>query len=585
MLRELRVRNFATLEDVRMECAPGLNVLTGETGAGKTILIDALGAVLGQRTPTEMIRSGASEARAEALFDLSGFPAARQRIEALGVSIEDETLLLVREIGDRARAYANGTPMAIGMLRDIGALLVEVHGQHEGQRLLEPGTQLDLLDGAAGEATEAVRSQVAALVRGRTALTRRLADLDAGEQDRSRRLDLLRHQIAEIDAAGLRDGEVEALEETRARLRHAERLREALEEAYGALYGDDGCPAIVTLGRSHSLLRQAAGWDPGLSSLAETTAALHDETANMARALRRYLDGLDTDPARLEETERRLDTLRALMRKYGATVPEMLAHRERLAAEAEGLTCAVSTRDEVAGELERVARALSEAASALSDARRRTAQRLESAVASHLADLGMPGVRFEVSLRIREDPHGIEVGGVRAAIGERGVDRAEFMLSANPGEPPRPLHRVASGGELARIMLALRSGLAEATPIPVMVFDEIDAGVGGRAGHMIGRKLAALARRCQVLCVTHLPQVAALAGHHIVIRKAIMRGRTHTAATQVDGVLRVEEIARMLSGAHLMDTARRHARQLLNNGIAQRHRTAPDEGRDLARTR
>jgi DNA repair protein RecN (Recombination protein N) len=574
MLRELRVRNIATLDDVRIECEPGLNVLTGETGAGKTILIDALGAVLGQRAPAEMVRAGASEARAEALFDLRRFPAARARVEALGVCMEDATLLLVREIGGRARAYANGSPMTIGMLREIGALLVEIHGQHEGQRLLEPAAQLDVLDGAAGEVLERMRERVATLVRMRAALTRRLADLDAEGQDRTRRLDLLRYQIAEIDAAGLRDGDLESLQEAHARLSHAERLRESLEEAYGALYGDEGCPALVALGRTRSLVRQAAGLDPGLSSLAGAAAALHDETADLAHALRRYLDGLDSEPARLEEIERRLDALRSLLRKYGATIPEVLAYREQAVSEVERLASADAALDAIAGELRRVERDLGDAASHLSDCRRHAAQRLESAVASHLADLGMPGAGLEVSLRVRQDPRGVEVNGTRAAVGERGMDRVEFMFSTNPGEPPRPLHRVASGGELARIMLALRSGLAGSAPLPVMVFDEVDAGVGGRAGYTIGQKLAALAQRSQVLCVTHLPQVAAMAAHHIVVRKASAQGRTRTATTRVDGTLRVEEIARMLSGAHVVDTARRHAQRLLDDAAIHGRRGA-----------
>ncbi len=563
MLRELRVRNFATIEDARIECGPGLNVLTGETGAGKTVLIDALGAAVGHRAPAELVRTGASEARVEALFDLSESEDVREQVEALGVSTDDGALLLVREIGGRPRAYANGGPLTVGMLREIGALLVEVYGQHEGQRLLEPRTHLYLLDAFGGEDLRSLRDRTAGLARRRAALSRALADLDQGDRDRARRLDLLRYQIEEIDAAGLREGELDALLEAHARLTHSERLRRTLGEAYEALYGDDERAAIVTLGRAQLLVKQAAGWDPALSTLAEAAEAIVGQAADCARDLRRYLDRLDSGSDSLGDVERRLETLRSLMRKYGDGLAEVLAYRHAAAAEAEALSRADALRGEIAGDLRRVESELSQAALHLSRLRRRAAHRLEATVARHLADLAMSGARFEVSFSVQADPDGVPVEGARVAVGDRGIDRVEFLLSSNPGEHPRPLHRVASGGELARIMLALRSGLAGSAGVPVMVFDEVDAGVAGRAGYAIGWKLASLAERSQVLCVTHLPQVAAMAAHHIVIRKAVADGRTRTEAERVDGTSRIEEIARMLSGARVADTARDHARQLL----------------------
>jgi DNA repair protein RecN (Recombination protein N) len=563
MLRELHVRDFALLEDVRVEFGPGLNVLTGETGAGKSMLVDALGAVLGQRTPSDVVRAGASCARVAAVFEAPGASRVRAVVDELGLPWEDGNLVLVREVGGRARAYVNGEPATVGVLRRLGAVLAEIHGQHEGQRLLEPAAHRELLDAFGGEEVLPRRGRVEELFGRWRALRSELRALDVGERERAQRVDLLRFQVAEIDAVRPRPGELEELVALRTRLANAERLRECVAAAYQALYGDEGA-ACDRVGRAAALLRQAAAWDASLGPVVEALEAVETQLAELSREVRAAAERADSDPARLDEVESRLAAVRALLRKYGDTVEAVLDYRERAARELEALENADSRRAELEGRL-RVAEAeLAAAAQQLSQARAEAARRLEKAVVRHLHDLAMPAARFRVQLEVDEDPDGLEVGGRRLRVAPWGLDQVEFLLSANPGEPPRPLHRVASGGELSRVMLALRTVLARAEPPVVMVFDEVDAGVGGRTGHVIGTKLSELAGFCQVLCVTHLPQIAALAHHHLRIRKETDRGRTRTLVEVLEGEARVEEIARMLSGPSPTDTARRHARELLN---------------------
>lgn len=563
-MRELHVRDFALLEDVRVEFAPGLNVLTGETGAGKSMLVDALGAVLGQRTPSELVRTGASCARVTAVFDAAALPRVRAVAEEMGLPWEEEAVVLVREVGSRSRAYVNGEPTTVGVLRRLGRCLVEIHGQHEGQRLLETATHRELLDAFGGEAVASLRSRVEALVGRWRGLREALRSLDLGERERAQRVDLLRFQVCEIDAVRPRPGEVEELAALRHRLLNAQRLRDSVRTAYEVLYGEEGS-ALDRVGRALALLRQAAGWDAALTAVVEALEGVEVQLADLSREVYAALEGAEADPARLEEVEDRLVALRGLLRKYGDTVEAVLHYRDRAAAELAALENVDTRRAELEGELERVEAELAAAVQELSEVRGQAARKLEKAVLRHLQDLAMPAARFRVQLEADEDRQGLSVGGRRLSVGPWGADRVEFLLSTNPGEPPRPLQRIASGGELSRVMLAVRTVLAEADPPAVMVFDEVDAGVGGRTGHVLGTKLRELARACQVLCVTHLPQIAALAHHHLSIRKVTEHGRTRTVVEVLHSEARVEEIARMLSGPQPTETARRHARELLGS--------------------
>mgnify|MGYP000513033874 CR=1 FL=1 len=563
MLRELHVRDFALLEDVRVEFGPGLNVLTGETGAGKSMLVDALGAVLGYRTPSDVVRTGASVARIAAVFDLARWPRVAEAAAELGVPLEDGTLVLVREVGGRARAYANGEPTTVAVLRRLGSLLVEVHGQHEGQRLLDPSTHRELLDAFGQDALGELLARVGALFARWREARAALRSLEGDERERAHRVDLLAFQVAEIEAARLRPGELDELTALRARLVHAERLREAVGAAYDVLYGREEGTAADSVGRALALLRQAAQWDPDLRQAVDVLEGVQAQLQEAARDVHAALERSQSDPARLEEVEERIAGVRALLRKYGDTEEAVLAYARRAAEELEALRNADSRRETLAAEVESLQAELAAAVGELSKARREAARRLERAAVRHLRDLAMPSARFQVQLETREDEDGLPLEGRRVAVGPWGADRVEFLLSTNPGEPPKPLARVASGGELSRVMLALRSALAAADPVPVMVFDEVDAGVGARTGQVIGAKLSELARRSQVLCVTHLPQIAAAADRHLAIRKLTEGGRTRTVVEALDGGSRVEEVARMLSGPQPTEIARRHAQELL----------------------
>lgn len=563
-MRELHVRDFALLEDVRVEFAAGLNVLTGETGAGKSMLVDALGAVLGQRTPVDVVRIGSGSARVTAVFDVSRLPQARALIEELGLPWEEGTLVLVREIGGRARAYVNGEPVTVGILRRLGSALAEIHGQHEGQRLLEPATHRALLDDFGGGEVLPRRARVEELYGRWRTLRAELRALELSEQERAHRVDLLRFQVSEIDAVRPRPGEVEELAALRHRLLNAQRLRDSVRAAYEALYGQEGA-ALDRVGQALALLKQATGWDVALTAVVEALEGVEVQLADLSREIHAAIERAEADPARLEEVEDRLLALRRLLRKYGQTVEAVLQYRDRAAAELLALENVDTRRAELEGELERTEAELAATVQKLSEARGELARRLEKAVLRHLQDLAMPAARFRVRLEADEDPHGLSVGGRRVSVGPWGVDRVEFLLSTNPGEPPRPLQRIASGGELSRVMLALRTVLAQADPPAVMVFDEVDAGVGGRTGYVLGTKLRELTRACQVLCVTHLPQIAALAHHHLSIRKVTEQGRTRTVVEVLRSEARVEEIARMLSGPQPTETARRHARELLGS--------------------
>src|SRR6058998_480048 len=552
MLRELRIRNFAVIESVAVEFRPGLNVLTGETGAGKSMLIDAILLVLGGRAQTDVIRSDADAATLEAVFDVEPRGAVVAALDEAGLALDDGLLVARRELGrsGRHRAFVNDSAVTVGLLERLGDHLVEVHGQHEHQRLLEVARQLDLLDRFAD--AEELRERVGELFAKHQAARAEVERARAAERDRAQREDLLRFQLSELDGARLWVGEEEELRSERRRLQHAERLAAGLAEA-GVLLNEDEDSATSRLHRTARLLHELARLDPAFATPADAVdgaGALIEDALAAIRALR---EGVTMAPGRLESVDERLDVLTRLKRKYGDTEAAMLAFRQEAAVELERL----GRHEELLAEQERMLgelRAeLQEAAVALADRRRVAAERLAGETERELRQLGMERARFEIS--IEQAP--------LEDVGPRGLDRVEFRLSANPGEDPRPLARVASGGELSRTMLAVEVVLANYERVPTMVFDEVDAGVGARVAGAVADKLAVTARGRQVFCVTHLAPIAARAGHHLLVAKAMRAGRTRAGVAVLSGAARVEEIARMLGGERLTDTARRHARELL----------------------
>jgi DNA repair protein RecN (Recombination protein N) len=551
VLRELRLRNFAVVESATVELAPGLNVLTGETGAGKSILVDAILLVRGSRAQADVIRSDADTATVEAVFALDRASGARAVLDEAGLGPDDNGDVVVRRElarSGRHRAFVNDAAVTVGLLERLGDTLVEVHGQHEHQRLLEPVNQLELLDRFA-------EIEEAAAGLGRLHARHRAAREEAGrtlgeERDRARREDLLRFQVHELDAARLRVGEEEELRAELRRVQHAERFAGGLAEA-AALLADAPQSAGERLARAARILNDLGRLDPTMATPAEPIELARIQVDEALQAVRRLRDGITAEPGRLETIHERLDALAKLARKYGDGETAMLRFRDEAAHELDRL----ERHEELVAEQERrlaeLTAELAAAAAELSSRRRAAAARLANQVEKALRELGMDKAVFEIAVDVVPE------------IGPRGGDRVEMRLCANPGEELRPLARVASGGELSRTMLAITSVLARADRLPTLVFDEVDAGIGGRVASVVGRTLAEAAGGRQVLCVTHLAPIAARAAHHLRVSKSVRAGRTRMTVAALDGDERVAEIARMLGGPSTTAAAREHARDLL----------------------
>ena len=554
MLKELRARNFAVIDEIEVEFQPGLNVLTGETGAGKSILIDAILLVRGARAQVDMIRTDVETATVEAVFELDRRSPASMLLEEAGLGHDDGPLVIRREIArsGRHRAFVNDVSVTVGLLERLGDHLVEVHGQHEHQRLLEPGRQMELLDRFAD--ADAHRERVAELVTKYRAAREGLERTRATERDRAQREDLLRFQVSDIDAARLRPGEEDALRSESRRLRNVEKFSSALAEIDDLLQSSPRAVA-ANLARSIQVLRGLGRIDPAFDAPVECLETATAQVEEALAAVRGLRPGLEFAPGHLEEIDDRLDAINRLKRKYGEDESAILAFRDAAATELERL----ARHEAVLAEEERVVRELEAEvmaeATELSARRQAAADRLGSAAQRELRALSMERARFNV--HVERDPSGV--------VGLRGFDRVEFRLSTNPGEELRSLARVASGGELSRAALALLTALAAADPVPTMIFDEIDAGIGARVAGVIGDKLAAVSAKRQVLCVTHLAPVAARARHHLAVAKTVRGGRTRTAAAPLRGDERAREIARMLAGDGTSVSALRHARELLRD--------------------
>jgi len=560
MLRELRLKNFAVVESVTVPFTPGLNVLTGETGAGKSILVDAIVLVRGARAQTDVIRAEAETATVEAVFAIDGAGAARGVLDEAGLTADDNAEIVVRRElarSGRHRAFVNDSPVTVGLLERIGDVLVEVHGQHEHQRLLEPARQLELLDRFAD--AEEAGARVEALYAKQRAAREEAERTRGAARDRAQREDLLRFQVGELDAARLRGGEKEELRAELRRVQHAERFTAGLTEA-AALLADAPQSAAERLARAARILLDLGRLDAALAAPSEPIEAARIQLDEALGAIRRLRDGIVAEPGRLDAIHERLDALTRLERKYGDGEEAMLRFRAEAARDLERLERheeVMAEQERVLGELEAE---LAAAATALSSRRHAAAGRLATQVERALRALGMERAVFEVGL----EP--------AAEIGARGADRVELRLSTNPGEEVKALARVAPGGELSRTMLALKSVLARADRVPTLVFDEVDAGIGGRVASVVAHTLASAAEGRQVLCVTHLAPIAALAAHHLRVSKSVRGGRTRMAVASLAGDERVEEVARMLGGATITAAAREHARDLLG---ARRGRPRP----------
>src|SRR5688572_10435486 len=545
MLRFLRIRNLAVIEGVDVEFEPGFNVLTGETGAGKSIVVEAVGLLLGTRASADLVRTGAPHAAIEAIFEHPSTP--------LGAGHVDE-IVVRREISSqgRSRSFINSALATAGALRDLSARLVELHGQHEHQALLDPLTHLPLVDAYAG-LTDLSGRVVDAWVRVRT-LRDQLERSRMDAREKTARLDLIAFQLGEIEKAAPRAGEDETLGAQRHVLASAERIQTLCEESYAALYESDGA-VLGSLGGIWKRVGELAAIDPRFSSFVEARDGIKSQLEDLAFFLRSYADGVDASPGRLEEVEERLALLERLKRKYGPTLDDVIQRGHSLAEERELLSGVGERAEDLQKALAAAGRAYLEAARELSRKRRSAAGKFARTLEGLLAELAMEKTRFEVRFNATEP--GPEEWS------DRGIDSGEFYVSPNPGEELRPLARIVSGGELSRVMLALKTLTVGYASGKTRIFDEVDAGIGGRVADVVGSRLRALGDRFQVLCITHLPQIAARGTTHFQIEKHVRGKRTVTSVERLTDAGRVEEIGRMIGGAAITDAARATARDLL----------------------
>lgn len=580
MLRNLRVDNFALIDELEIELSSGLIALTGETGAGKSIIVDALNAALGERITSETIRGGAERAEVAACFDLSDAPAARAAAERVGVRIDGNELRLSRTIAaGRSQYRLNGEAATMAALREIGEHLADIHGQHEHQALIHERHHRRFLDSFGGADHLKLLDDFVARWRELTEARRLREQLATDERTRAQRLDLLRFQVSEIDDAGLAPDEDETLAAERRRLMHYEKLREGLMEAWEALEGDGSGGALQSLRRAQEIAGELAEIDPELAGAAGALIDAVEQSDDAARSMRSYLEAMDEDPQRIEEVEARLNLIAGLRRKYGESVAEILRHREEAQAEIEHLEGAEQSAEELQAKIEALEDEAGLRAEELSLSRRELAEQLSRRVEDELQPLGMERARFEVAIEADADEQGLpDAEGRRWAADSGGVDRVRFMLSANPGEALRPLSQVASGGELSRVMLVFKSVCAAGSQVPAIVFDEVDANIGGRTALAVAEKLVAVSSHAQVLCITHLPQIACHADTQLSVRKSVEGERTFVTVTELTGEERVSEIARMMGEDDSEPRARAHATEMIEAAARTRDRVREAQG-------
>ncbi len=581
MLLELQISDFAIIDRLHLRLGEGFNVLTGETGAGKSIIIDALGTLRGEKADVSFVRAGSPRARVEGVFSLDDCPGVLPLLQEYGLLEDDDgQLILAREISaetGRSVARVNGRAVSTSVLRELGSRLIDIHGQHEGLSLFNTRTHLDMLD-RFGELLP-LREQVGELVGRLRAIREELAELRRNEARRQERIEELRFLLEDVQAAKLRPDEEEELLRERQVVQNAARIVELASDAYAALYEGreggrgPGKPVVELMAAVAGNLEELARLDPTVAQIAAQASELHYQLEDLATALRGYRLGLDIDPARIDEIEDRLTVLRDLQRRYHADIPAIIARAASAEAEIERLAHSSEHIAALEQQEEAVLAELGALAGELSRRRRAVGDELARLIEGAMSDLAMPNVRFFVSIEHEEDPQGVPLADDRSGDGassavrrlafdKSGIDRVEFLIAPNPGEPLKPLAKIASGGESARLLLALKSILSRVDEVATLIFDEIDVGVGGRAGQVVGQKLWAITENHQVICITHLPQVAAFADAHYHIAKEFSADRTRTSVRRLDELQRVEELAAMLDGTP-SEHSRANAREIM----------------------
>lgn len=568
MLVELRVKNLGIIEDINWRLGDGLNIITGETGAGKSLVIDAVELLLAGKASEDVIRHGADEAQIEGVFSLppkENPSPLKELLAEKGVAADEETLVIDCELRRQGAGVirANGHAIPKALLRQIGRLLVDIHGQSEHLSLLDSKSHLDFLDYYARilEMRHGFTAKAGELSK----IEQELKALEKDEQERARREEFLRFQLEEINHAQLREGEDKELERERNILASAEKLKAISYEAYHALYEEDthSAPALEKLNEAAQSVKKLVEMDPTLRQQLDFLEGMIPGLTEVARDLRAYHDKLEHDPNRLEEIESRLELIRGLKRKYGQTISDVLDYMKKAQKELDEVSHSAERHAELEGLRTSLKQEMGQIAYELSQERSKAAKKLTSEVKKELHDLNMSQVEFEVSIIQEKAGEGIPFpDGESYAFSNEGADRVEFIVSTNPGEPLKPLTKIASTGELSRFTLALKGALSEADNIPVLIFDEIDIGIGGRSGEIIGKKLCLLARNRQVICVTHLPQIAVFADRHFSVHKEVSGARTTSMLESLEGEPLIKELAVMLAGPQYTETSLKNAREL-----------------------
>ncbi|ARH90549.1 DNA repair protein RecN [Streptomyces sp. MOE7] len=568
----MRIRSLGVIDDAVVELSPGFTAVTGETGAGKTMVVTSLGLLLGGRADPALVRLGAKSAVVEGRISVGPQTPAAVRAEEAGAELDDGALLISRTLSaeGRSRAHVGGRSVPVGLLAELADDLVAVHGQTDQQGLLRPARQRQALDRYAGDAVAVPLAKYTAAHRRLRAVAAELEELTTLARERSQEADLLRFGLDEIAAAEPQPGEDAELAAEAERLGHAEALASAATAAHAALAGNpedpEGVEATTLVAGAHRALEAVRSHDQDLAALADRLGEIGILMADVAGELASYADGLDADPLRLAAVEERRAALNHLTRKYGADIAAVLAWSEQSAARLAELDGDDDRIGELTAERDALRAELGDLAQTLTDARTASAERFADAVTAELAELAMPHARVTVEIRqteVPEDADGIVVGGRTVAYGPAGADEVELLLAPHPGAPPRPIAKGASGGELSRVMLAVEVVFAGSDPVPTYLFDEVDAGVGGKAAVEVGRRLARLAKSAQVVVVTHLPQVAAFADRQLLVAKTNDGSVTRSGVTVLEGEERVRELSRMLAGQEDSETARAHAEELL----------------------
>jgi len=563
MLLELTIHNLAIIDTLRLQAEPGFTVLTGETGTGKSIIIDAIALVLGGRASVDVIRTGCDEASVEAIFSLepATLAALAPLLNDLGEQESDE-IILRREVSRTRRGGCriNGKSVTQSTLAEVGRHLVDIHGQGEQLSLLQVRHQLDLIDRFGG--LQPARAALAEKVTELRTVRREIDSLNVSERELAQRQDLLSYQVDEIRAAHLLPDEEEALLQERSLLANAAKRQEIAAEAYALLSGRDQPGIADQLEQVVQQLNALSKLDPAVNGETQTAENMSYQVEDLARTLRTYRDNVEHDPQRLQAVEERLELVHSLKRKYGDSIADILAYAERAARELGNLVHSEERQAELREQENALLGELAEVGRALSEARRSAADRLSALVERELSELGMERARFIVTQTWREDASGVPISGKRYAFSPTGLDELEFLIAPNPGEDPKPLASSASGGETSRLMLALKNALSTVDPVPTLIFDEIDAGIGGRTGAAVGTKLQRLATNHQVFCVTHLPQIAARAATQLRVSKEVSGSRTLSVLNQLSPQERIDELAVMIGG-QVTDATRESATELL----------------------